>query len=145
MKRFLMATFMVLWLCLGPAGTAQAQIVYGYSVPFDEGLAASSGMMSSSGGFSPAGMMFTWGSNGSWHNGSWHDGSWRDGWQGRTGGHDALFDGNMNHASSNRTIGTIPRNSLGSRSVFFNPSTLTIPTSMNPRFGGMMNMGMRRR
>jgi hypothetical protein len=37
MKPFLIAAFMILWLSLGPANKAQAQIVYGYSVPLDDG------------------------------------------------------------------------------------------------------------
>ena len=45
MKPFLIAMFMILWLGLGPANKANAQIVYGYSLPLDDGGIDSSGSL----------------------------------------------------------------------------------------------------
>ncbi|HEV3438902.1 MAG TPA: hypothetical protein VG122_16165 [Gemmata sp.] len=138
MKPFLIATFMILWLGLGPTNKAQAQIVYGYSVPLDDGGADSSGY--SPGGYFPgtagySGMMYPWG---------YYPGNYGSS-RGSTAGNSPFNTGNWNRTWSNQTFGSNRWNGFSRGSESFQPSTFMIPTGMNSGFGGMTSMGMRRR
>jgi hypothetical protein len=144
MKPFLIATFMILWLGLGPANKAQAQISYGYSVPLDEGGTDSSGMMNSPGGYFPSnagysGMMSSmwgytpghYGYSGSmypWGYSPWNSGSSRR----STTGSSSLSTVTSNRTWSNQW------NGFGRGGDMFQPSMSMAPTGMN-------SMGMRRR
>lgn len=148
MKPILIATFAILCLGLGPVNKAQAQLVYGYSVPPDDGGTDSSSSYSS-GGYSPgssgySGMMSTRGYTGSsgynglmypWGNSPWN--SKYSPWS--TTGSSRSFQGTSNQMWSNQW------NGFGSRSGFSQPGMSMSPTGMNSGLGGMMNMGMRRR
>jgi hypothetical protein len=131
MKPFLIATLLTLSLGFGSASNAQAQIVYGYSVPLEDDVVNSSGMMSSPSGYSP-------GSTGST--------------RGSTAGYSPFSTGNVNRMSSTRTLSSNLENGFGRGGGFSHTNIFMTPTGMNSGFGGMntgfgsMNiMGMRRR
>jgi hypothetical protein len=133
---------MILWIGLGPTNKAQAQIVYGYTMPLYDGGADSSGSTYNSGSYFPvssgySGMMYTWGypanygtsgMNESWRYSPWNTSNSR--WS--TSGSSPSFRGTANQSWSNRWSGSNQWNGMGL-------------TGMNSGFGGMMNMGMRRR
>jgi len=134
MKPFLIATFMILGLSLGPTNKAQAQIVYGYTAPLENFGADSTNMMNGSGGFSlgNSSMMNSRG------NSPWNSGSSR--WS--TMGSGQSFTGAANRTWSNRWSGSNQWNGFGRGAGMFQPSMTMSPTGMSSGFGGMMNMGM---
>jgi len=157
MKPFLIATFLILGLGLGPTNKAQAQIVYGYTYPVDDGGGDSSGTYSS-GGYYPGysgypGMMYTWGYypgnygnsglNYPWGNSPWNSRYSR--WN--TTGSSTAFTGTANATWSNRWSGSNQWNGFGGGGGFSQPSMSMSPTGMNSGsgVGVMMNMGIRRR
>jgi hypothetical protein len=155
MKPFLIATFMILGLGLGPTNKAQAQISYGYSVPLDDSVADSSGT-TSSGGYYPGnygypGMMYTggyypgnYGYSGSMY--PWGYSPWNSRYSRWSAtGSSPSFTGATNQTWSNRWSGSNQWNGFGSGGGFSQSSMSMTPTSMNSGLGGMMNMGMRRR
>jgi hypothetical protein len=140
MKPSLIATLIILWLGLGPANKAQAQIVYGNSVPFENGGVDSSGMSNNLGAKIPgnigsSGMMYPWGKS------SWNS------WNSRlsTAGSSSSFQSPANRMWSNQWSGSNQWNGFGRGGDSFQPNMSMTRTSMNSGFGGMNSMGMRRR
>jgi hypothetical protein len=155
MKPFLIATFLILGLGLGPSNKAQAQITYAYSVPPDDGGTDSSSASSSggyyTGNYGSPGMMYTggyypgnYGYSGlmyPWGNSAWNSRYSR--WSAT--GSSPSFTVTTNQTWSNRWSGSNQWNGVGSGGGFFQSSMSMNPTGMNSGLGGMMNMGMRRR
>src|SRR5579872_801103 len=152
MKPFLIASFLILGLGLGSTNQAQAQIVYGYTVPMDDGGGDSSGAYTS-GGYSPgysgySGLMYTWGyyPGGYGYSSSlypWGYSPWNSRYsRWSTTGSSPSFNGTGNPTWSNRWSGFNQWNGFGSGGGFSQPS---MSTGMNSGFGVMMNMGVRRR
>jgi hypothetical protein len=143
MKRFLIATIMTLWLGLGPANKAHAQIVYGYSVPMDDGGGDSSGLMYNPSGYFPGSS----GYSGMMMNSPW---GYTPGSYGNTGTMNRSWSSRM--SGSKWGNGSNWGNGFGSGGTFSRPNTSMSSFgmnawsgSMNSGFGGWNGMWMRRR